>query len=124
MSAPMIAGLDTTIKLLDADFRFFGRLRAMGIDPEVAVTDGSSLYPKVIKEVWEACKHQLCRFHWTRDVVKEVIAGVRYYRESLPKPSKRSKKGRPSKEEAAAQAQATEQQSARDEAPMRDESGC
>lgn len=94
---------------------FFRGLKALGIAPEVTVTDGSSLYPKAIKEVWEACKHQLCRFHWTRDIVKEVIKGVRDFRESLPKPAKRPKRGRPSRAEAAAQEQAEAQQSARDE---------
>lgn len=94
---------------------FFRRLRTLGIDPDVIATDGSPLYPKAIREVWEACKQQLCRFHWTRDIVKEVIKGIRDFRESLPKPSKRPKRGRPRKDEAAAQAQAEAAQSARDE---------
>ena len=94
---------------------FFGRLKAMGINAEVVVSDGSSLYPKAIKAVWNACLHQLCRFHWTKDIVKEVNKGVRDYRETIPKPEKRTKRGRPGKDEAAAQAAAGTAQSARDE---------
>lgn len=95
--------------------RFFRGLEALGIHPEAVVTDGSNLYPKAIKAVWAAARHQLCRFHWTKEIVAEVIKGVRDYRESLPKPKKRTKKGRPSAQEAVAQQQASAEQTARDE---------
>jgi hypothetical protein len=26
-------------------------------------TDGSSLYPKVLKELWPKTRHQICEFH-------------------------------------------------------------
>jgi transposase-like protein len=94
--------------------KFFRRLKAMGIEAEVAVTDDSPLYPKAIKAVWKACKQQLCRFHWTKNVISEVNKGVRDYRESLPKPEKRAKRGRPKKDEALLQAAAEAAQSARD----------
>ena len=94
---------------------FFMRLKAMGIEAEVVTTDGSNLYPKAIKAVWKACLHQLCRFHWTKDIVQEVNKGVRDYRNSLPKPEKRAKRGRPRKDEAAARADAETAQSARDD---------
>lgn len=94
---------------------FFSRLKAMGIEPEVTVSDDSPLYPKAIKGVWEACKHQLCRFHWTKNIVSEVNKGVREYRETLPKPPKRTQMGRPRKDEAAGRKQIEAEQSARDE---------
>lgn len=94
---------------------FFSRLKEMGIEPEVAVSDDSPLYPKAIKGVWKACKHQLCRFHWTKNLVKEVNKGVRDYREALPKPAKRAQMGRPRKDEAASRKQVQAEQSARDE---------
>lgn len=94
---------------------FFERLKALGIEPEVINTDASPLYPKAIKAVWAACKHQLCRFHWTKDIVKEVVAGVRNYRETLPKPKPAPRPGRPKKGERAARRKAEKQQSARDE---------
>lgn len=64
---------------------FFEQLATMGITPEVVTTDASPLYPKAIKAVWANCKHQLCRFHWTKDIVTEVAAGIRAYGKSLPK---------------------------------------
>ena len=94
---------------------FFQHLHTLGIKPEVVVTDGSNLYPKAIKAVWAAAKQQLCRFHWTKDVVSEVVSGVRDYRESLPKPKKRERRGRPAVNEAPAQKRAAAEQSARDE---------
>lgn len=94
---------------------FFKKLDALGIKPEVAVTDGSNLYPKALKAVWAAVRHQLCRFHWTKDIVSEVTKGIRDYRESLPKAEKRKKRGRPAKLEAPLLAQAEAEQSARDE---------
>lgn len=95
--------------------KFFRHLDSLGIKPEVVVTDASNLYPKALKAVWDAVRHQLCRFHWTKNIVSEVIKGVREYRESLPKPEKRAKRGRPAKSEAPVVEQAEEQQSARDE---------
>jgi transposase-like protein/predicted RNA-binding Zn-ribbon protein involved in translation (DUF1610 family) len=94
---------------------FFTQLKAMGIEPDVVATDDSPLYPKALKIVWGAVKHQLCRFHWTRNIVKAVNKGVRDYREGLPKPEKRVKRGRPAKDEAEARSQAVTEQSARDE---------
>lgn len=94
---------------------FFRHLQALDINPDVVVTDGSNLYPKAIKAVWAAARHQLCRFHWTKDLVKEVVCGIRDYRESLPKPPKRTKRGRPTASEAPAQQQAVTAQSDRDE---------
>lgn len=94
---------------------FFQRLKAMGITPEVVNTDRSALYPKAIQDVWAKCKHQLCRFHWTRDVVKEVLAGVRTYRETLPKPAKQTGPGRPTIEERPAREEASAQRVTRDE---------
>jgi len=91
--------------------KFFRRLKAMGIKAEVAVTDDSALYPKAIKAVWQACKHQLCKFHWTKNIVTEVNRGVRKYREGLPKPAKRAKPGRPKKSEGPIQAVARKEES-------------
>jgi len=87
----------------------------MGIEAAVAVTDDSPLYPKAIKAVWDACKHQLCRFHWTRNVVNEVNRGIRAYRKGLPEREKRAKVGRPKKVEAPLLAATEAAQSARDE---------
>ncbi len=55
------AGLDGAAE----DIRFvLLDLQQAGIEPELVVTDGSSLYPKVIREVWPQADHQLCVFHF------------------------------------------------------------
>jgi hypothetical protein len=99
----------------EAVIEFFRRLKAMGIDAQVVVSDDSNLYPKAIKAVWAACKHQLCRFHWTKGILAEVARGIRGYRNELPSPPKRAKRGRPKKDEAASQAAADAAKAAREE---------
>lgn len=94
---------------------FFESLKAIGIRPEVLVTDASPLYPKALAAVWTSCKHQLCRFHWVKDVTGEVLRGIRDYKESLPKAPRRTKTGRPSKAEARQQEKVAAARSARDD---------
>jgi hypothetical protein len=94
---------------------FFASLKDIGIEPEVLVTDDSSLYPKSLAAVWAKCRHQLCRFHWVKAINSEVMRGIRDYRESLPKPEKRSGPGRPSNKEIMKQQRAAAARSTRDE---------
>src|SRR5262249_44339584 len=51
-----------------------------GFQPQVVVTDGSNLYPAVLKEVWPTARHQLCVFHVLQDVTNQVLAVVRRLR--------------------------------------------
>jgi transposase-like protein len=94
---------------------FFQSLKDIGIRPEVLVTDASPLYPKALAAVWSKCRHQLCRFHWVKDITGEVLRGIRDYKDTLPKTEKRARRGRPSKIEAKQQAKAAVAQSARDD---------
>ena len=59
---------------------FLRALQYWGFAPKVVVTDGSNLYPAVLKEVWPAAKHQLCVFHVLQDITNKVLAGVRRLR--------------------------------------------
>jgi hypothetical protein len=70
------------VKINDqAHMRCFVRaLQYWGFEPKVVVTDGSNLYPAVLKEVWPAAKHQLCVFHVLQDVTNKVLEGVRRLR--------------------------------------------
>src|SRR5438270_12240822 len=52
--------------------RFLQNLKNWGFVPQVVVTDGSSLYPKLLAELWPHAQHQLCVFH----VLKEINACV------------------------------------------------
>ena len=66
--------------------KFLSRLRAVGIDPDEVVTDGSPIYPKVLEEVWPTAAHQLCLFHESRLVTGEIYKAVVALRKSIPKP--------------------------------------
>jgi hypothetical protein len=65
---------------------FLSRLKAAGIDPAEVITDGSSLYPAVLKQVWPQAGHQLCLFHETRRITKGVMKLINAIRRSLPHP--------------------------------------
>jgi hypothetical protein len=83
---------------------FLRTLQYWGFEPKVVVTDGSSLYPAVLKEVWPAAKHQLCVFHVLQDVTKEVLNGVRRLRRRQANRGNGGRKrgrGRPSKKQQA-----------------------
>jgi hypothetical protein len=60
--------------------RFLRTLQYWGFEPKVVVTDGSNLYPAVLKEVWPAAKQQLCVFHVLQDVTNQVLAALRRLR--------------------------------------------
>jgi Transposase len=59
---------------------FLRTLQYWGFEPKVVVTDGSNLYPAVLKEVWPAARHQLCVFHVLQDVTNKVLDAVRRLR--------------------------------------------
>ena len=75
-----------------AHMRCFVRtLQYWGFEPKVVVTDGSNLYPAVLKEVWPAARHQLCVFHVLQDVTNKVLDAVRRLRRQQ---TRRGKAGR------------------------------
>jgi hypothetical protein len=64
-----------------AHMRCFVRmLQCWGFAPKLVVTDGSNLYPAVLKDVWPAARHQLCVFHVLQDVTNKVLDAVRRLR--------------------------------------------
>src|SRR5881296_4324810 len=46
-------------------------------------TDGSSLYPEPLREVFGKVPHQLCQFHVVKDIVKAVLKAVSSERKRL-----------------------------------------
>src|SRR5262245_3717542 len=84
--------------------RFLGNLARWGLRPEVVVSDGSSLYPELLAEIWPQAKHQLCVFHLLRDVLDQVLEGVRRLRRAQARRGRAGRKrrrGRPSKRQQA-----------------------
>jgi len=65
---------------------FLTRLQAAGIQPDQIITDGSSLYPTLLKQLWPSAVHQLCLFHETRRVTAAVQQVYREVRSTIPKP--------------------------------------
>jgi hypothetical protein len=80
--------------------RFLLTLNYWGFVPKVVVSDGSTLYPAVLAEVWPEARHQLCVFHVLQDVTKKVLDAVRRLRRGQARRGKGGRKrrrGRPSK---------------------------
>jgi Transposase len=74
--------------------RFLRNLKNWGLNPTVVVTDGSNLYPTVLKVLWSDADHQLCVFHVIKDINKLVLDAVRRMRTAM---SRRGKAGRKKK---------------------------
>jgi Transposase len=78
--------------------RFLRQLQGHGFAPQVVVTDGSSLYPTLLAEVWPGAEHQLCVFHVEKDINALVLDAVRRQRRELDRRGRRGRKrgrGRP-----------------------------
>lgn len=87
--------------------RFLKGLKAWGLSPAVVVSDGSTLYPAVLAEVWPAARHQLCVFHLLKEINDLVLAAVRRLAHALRRrgnAGRKRRRGRPSKQQQAARA--------------------
>jgi transposase len=80
--------------------RFLKNLKHHGLKATVVITDGSSLYPNVLKVLWPDAEHQLCVFHVMQDVNKKILKAVLRLRRTLQRRGNRGRKrrrGRPTK---------------------------
>ncbi|HEV3445463.1 MAG TPA: transposase [Gemmataceae bacterium] len=85
--------------------RFLLNLKYQGFLPQVVVSDGSNLYPKVLAEVWPQARHQLCVFHVLKDINEHVLDAVRRLRRRHAQRGGRPRRrGRPSKAQRRTQA--------------------
>lgn len=86
--------------------RFLGNLKTWGLQPRVVVTDGSTLYPRLLKELWPQAEHQLCIFHVLQDINKLVLDAVRRLRTRMSRQAnkgrRKGRRGRPTRVEQAA----------------------
>lgn len=60
-------------------------------------TDGSSLYPKVLKGLWPDARHQICRFHVIKEITKAVLHALAVLRKDLAALVPKLPRGRPAK---------------------------
>jgi Transposase len=62
-------------------------------------TDGSSLYPKVLKELWPNSRHQICEFHVLKEITLAVLHALAKLRKQITANIPKQPRGRPSKEQ-------------------------
>jgi hypothetical protein len=61
-------------------------------------TDGSSLYPKVLKQLWPAARHQTCKFHVIKEIIQAILHALAQLRKEMTAQIPKQPRGRPSKE--------------------------
>lgn len=76
-----------------------GQLDSRGLSVFGITTDGSSLYPKVLKELWPAARHQLCEFHVIKEITKAVLHALAVLRKEMAAQIPKQRRGRPRKEQ-------------------------
>lgn len=86
--------------------RFLQNHKNWGFVPQVIVTDGSNLYPKLLAQVWPAARHQLCVFHVLKDINECVLDAVRRLRRqhAAKTAGRRRRRGKPSRSQKRARA--------------------
>jgi hypothetical protein len=77
---------------------FKAQLERRGKEAIAATTDGSSLYPKVLKELWPGLPHQLCEFHVLKEINKAVLHALASQRKRMKAEIAPQGRGRPSKQ--------------------------
>jgi hypothetical protein len=80
--------------------RFLANLKKHGLEPKVVITDGSTLYPTLLRTLWPDAEHQLCVFHVLQDVNKEILKAVLRLRRGLSRRGKcgrKRRRGRPNR---------------------------
>ena len=94
---------------------FLRNLKNWGFAPQVVVTDGSNLYPKLLAELWPDARHQLCVFHVLKDINDCVLDALRRLRRRLAaqgKPKRRRGRLSPAQERARQRYGATKKEQA------------
>jgi Transposase len=80
---------------------FKEQLDARGLTVHGITTDGSTLYPNVLKELWPDAPHQLCVFHILKEITKSVLHALAKWRKEMQADIPHQKRGRPKKEDQA-----------------------
>ena len=77
--------------------RFQEVLTARGLTLSGITTDGSSLYPQTIREVFGPVPHQVCQFHVIAELTKAILKAVAKVRRQLKATLPKFPRGRPSR---------------------------
>jgi Transposase len=76
---------------------FKARLDGRGLNVRGITTDGSSLYPDVIADLFPGAAHQVCQFHVLKEITQAVLHAVAKIRKELAAKRPPLGRGRPSK---------------------------
>jgi hypothetical protein len=76
---------------------FKAQLDQRGLSVRGITTDGSSLYPKVLKKLWPGVPHQRCRFHVVKEIVRAVLRALAKLRKEMKATIPKQRRGRPRK---------------------------
>jgi hypothetical protein len=77
---------------------FKGGLDHRSLSVRGITTDGSSLYPEVLKGLWPKARYQICAFHVLKEITKAVLHALAKLRKELTAKIPKQPRGRPSKE--------------------------
>jgi hypothetical protein len=80
---------------------FKEQLDQRGLFVQGITTDGSTLYPKILMELWPEMPHQLCVFHILKNITKAVLHALAKLRKEMRAKIPRQKRGRPKKQDQA-----------------------
>jgi transposase-like protein len=75
--------------------RFLQNLKNWGLEPRAVITDGSSLYPAVLAELWPDADHQLCVFHILKEINELILDAVRRLRTAMARRGRAGRKRKP-----------------------------
>jgi hypothetical protein len=78
---------------------FKGQLDRRRLSVAGITTDGSSLYPKALKELWPAARHQICEFHVLKEITKAVLHALAKLRKDMTAQLPKQPRGRPRKQQ-------------------------
>lgn len=88
-----IAGLTVRIPVARADAEHLAgameRVRALGADPRVIVSDLWAAYPEALRRVWPRAERQLCWFHVMQWVTRKLSELLKRHGEALPEAERR-----------------------------------
>lgn len=77
---------------------FRAHLDARGLNVHAITTDGTTLYPGAIADVFGAIPHQICQFHVLADLSRAVLHAVASVRKKLAARQPPLKRGRPTRQ--------------------------
>jgi hypothetical protein len=78
---------------------FKGQLDQRHLKVRGITTDGSALYPKVLKKLWPKVPHQSCQFHIVMEITKAVLRALAKLRQEMKAKFPKFKRGHPTKEQ-------------------------